>query len=293
MIIEDAFIPCAGKGTRMGSLGHELAKPLWPVFDKTLLELQVEILKKLKCNNFIINTHHLHDQIEDKTRSINTNIKIANETKLLGSGGCFHNLKVLEESLEKMISLNSDIQILMSDKDEALLKKTFLNNDYVLVCLPVKKGGTYNEVCFNKDNFFTEVRPPNAQNDYVTYSGFGMINISKLEYVAGESSFFDTVINKKLNKAKIFVPSDPYEYWDWGTRDLYLDNIKQLSNSNHKSQLKTFLTDCGALDVKELGEDSYRSSVEGIYNFSSLNISDQRQKGIYFNIKEKPRLLAL
>ena len=41
MIVENALILAAGAGTRMGEIGKVLPKVLWPVFECSLLELEV------------------------------------------------------------------------------------------------------------------------------------------------------------------------------------------------------------------------------------------------------------
>ena len=41
MQLDFAYILAAGKGTRMGEIGKVVPKPLWPIYEKSLLELQV------------------------------------------------------------------------------------------------------------------------------------------------------------------------------------------------------------------------------------------------------------
>ena len=47
MQIDHILILSAGKGTRMGNIGKNLPKVLWPVLSKSLLELQVAYAQKL------------------------------------------------------------------------------------------------------------------------------------------------------------------------------------------------------------------------------------------------------
>ena len=47
MKVNKALILSAGFGTRMGEIGKTLPKILWPIFDKSLLELQVLYLKEM------------------------------------------------------------------------------------------------------------------------------------------------------------------------------------------------------------------------------------------------------
>ncbi len=65
MQIDYALILSAGKGTRMGEVGKLLPKPLWPIFHKTLLELQVEYCLELGIKKIFINTHYLAESIRN------------------------------------------------------------------------------------------------------------------------------------------------------------------------------------------------------------------------------------
>ena len=263
MSINYGFIPCAGKGTRMGDLGREIAKPLWRVFDKSMLEVQTEYLSSFfNVKEIVINTHHNHYQFE-KIKDL----KILHEEKLLGSGGNIHNFKKNYPRAEKIIVMNPDINIFFSEKDLINLKLQIQENDFLMVCLPVPKNSSYNEVCVNSKGFFVEVNGPNKDKDYITYSGMGSINLKEINYVAGESGFFDTVINKKRN-CSIFVPKDHFEYWDWGSLDLYTKNIKEISRPGHESMLKNFLIEIDALDPACLFPQSYRSTLPNSYVFT-------------------------
>ncbi|PJB53459.1 MAG: nucleotidyltransferase family protein, partial [Bdellovibrio sp. CG_4_9_14_3_um_filter_39_7] len=56
MSINTGLILCAGKGTRMGAIGKVLPKPLWPLFEKTLIDWQIIQMMKLGIKNIYINT---------------------------------------------------------------------------------------------------------------------------------------------------------------------------------------------------------------------------------------------
>jgi len=269
MNIKHGFLPCAGFGSRMGNVGKVLPKPLWRVFDKTLLELQYCYLRDhFNIENFSINTHHLFEQFEGERAS-----KIYEEN-LLGSGGNIHNLKKTFPHLEKVMVSNPDVFIFLSSNDLNSLKKVLGESDHVLVCLPVSRGGQYNEVNIDERGFFSHVSPPNEKKDYFTYSGLGMINLSKINYTRGKSSFFDTVVNDK-SPCKVFTPKEPYEYWDWGTLELYTKNILSLSDKENDTDLKSFLINNDALQLDKLSKSSYFS-----VSTNSFNFTDKRELGL-------------
>ena len=65
MQIDYCLILAAGFGTRMGEIGKSLPKVLWPIFERSLLELQVEYAKSLGIQKIFINLHHQKDIILD------------------------------------------------------------------------------------------------------------------------------------------------------------------------------------------------------------------------------------
>jgi NDP-sugar pyrophosphorylase family protein len=101
MNIKNCFLPCAGFGTRMGSVGKVIPKPLWPLFDSTLLELQVTYARTLGAQRSFINTHHLSELFKDIINE--EDLTDLYEKEILGSGGCFHNLK---KNFPKVASIN-------------------------------------------------------------------------------------------------------------------------------------------------------------------------------------------
>lgn len=287
MSIKHAFIPCAGKGSRMGEVGKKLAKPLWNIFDKSMLDIQCDYLNNFfGINNISINTSHLSYQFDS-----NDKISKLYEPTLLGSGGNIHNLKKNNSDIDKVIIINPDINLFLSESDLNLLKKDFEENDFVMVCLPVKAGESYNEVNIN-DGFFSHVSGPNSEQDYVTYSGFGMLNLEKILYCEGESSFFDSVINNK-SPCKIFIPGEEYEYWDWGTKELYVENIRRLLNLGFESKMYTFLEASGAIDTSVVGKNSYRSKNKNSYCFIRDDISLEEGSILVGKVKDRPLLVKV
>ncbi len=63
MQVKNALILAAGKGTRMGEIGKRLPKVLWPIFEKSALELEVAYAKELGAENIYINSHHYTDEL--------------------------------------------------------------------------------------------------------------------------------------------------------------------------------------------------------------------------------------
>lgn len=86
-----AMILAAGLGTRLKPFTEKHPKALFPVNGVTLLERNINFLKKAGIHDIVINVHHYADQIIDFLKdhdTFNVNISISDESKaLLETGG--------------------------------------------------------------------------------------------------------------------------------------------------------------------------------------------------------------
>jgi len=65
MQIDYCLILCAGIGTRMGPIGEVLPKPLWPIFESTILELQIKYAKEMGVKKIFVNGFHQAEIIKE------------------------------------------------------------------------------------------------------------------------------------------------------------------------------------------------------------------------------------
>jgi mannose-1-phosphate guanylyltransferase len=87
-----ALILSAGLGTRLRPLTETIPKPLVPINGKPLLAYHLEWLQKFGVTDVLINTHYLHEQIDEfvvryKEMFPGLIIQTAFEESLLGSAG--------------------------------------------------------------------------------------------------------------------------------------------------------------------------------------------------------------
>ena len=104
------MILAAGYGTRMKNLTESKPKPLLKINNKELLRNNIDLFLTLGCKKIIINTHYLHDQIDNfvKEYYFKKNIKLIYEPILLNTGGGIKNaLNFLGN--ENFLVTNSDI----------------------------------------------------------------------------------------------------------------------------------------------------------------------------------------
>lgn len=273
----------------MGELGKVLPKPLWPIFETTLLELQVLYATTLGLTHHHINTHHLEHVFSYYLDRQKSQIVRHHEPVLLGSGGCFHNL-IKQGIKDNLYIFNPDSFLLLSANDWKSFFSIASLVDQVLIAVPCNKEDHYNRFKV-KDGVLEKIIPPNDVAPRVTYSGFGKINLSSLNFKAGESSFFESVAKVGRDDLWIFEPNDPFEYWDFGTLDLYKNNIVKFLTED--SRLKSFLIQNKVIDQRLLNEGSYNSNQVGVINFSNEE-KVFSQKGIYIStLEDHPKLVRI
>ena len=93
--INTALILCAGFGKRLNPLTLNKPKPLLNINKTTLLENNINFIKKLGIKNILINTYYLKDQIEEYINKKNFNCKInviEDGNSILDTGGGILNL---------------------------------------------------------------------------------------------------------------------------------------------------------------------------------------------------------
>jgi mannose-1-phosphate guanylyltransferase / phosphomannomutase len=91
-----AVILAGGKGTRLGSLTSEIPKPLVEINGKSILEHQLDYLKKEKFTDVIVLTGHLGQKIHEflgDGSAFGLKIECLQETTPLGTAGCLAAIK--------------------------------------------------------------------------------------------------------------------------------------------------------------------------------------------------------
>lgn len=105
-----AFILAAGLGTRLLPYTRTLPKPLFTLLSRPILEHVIHRLSKIGCTRIIINTHHLHHQIEQCIERIDPEIeiKLLYEPQILETGGGIANAKAYLDD-QPFFVINADI----------------------------------------------------------------------------------------------------------------------------------------------------------------------------------------
>lgn len=255
MQIDYALILSAGLGTRMGEIGKKIPKVLWPVYFKTLLELQVRYCEELGVKKIYINTHYLHDEIVTflKDSGLLEKVTVLHEEPLLDSGGAIHNLAARPEVQYEgnLLLVNGDQFLFFDQSFWERAKKRINGCRAVLFGIQVDKDSAYNETVIKENRLIEIKKNTEKKNDYITYSGLGLLNLKGLKPCPGISRFFETVANYKEEVIEFVTPSQ-FEYWDFGTAAIYAENILKLAGDNQRqTEMGKFLLKYGAFNGNE------------------------------------------
>ncbi len=135
LMIRQAFVLGAGLGKRLRPLTESLPKPLIPIYGKPLITFALDHLCAAGVESFVINTHHLADQLETLLLGgmyEGRPLKLVHEPDLLETGG---GIKNIESWLapEPFIVYSGDI---LTDIDlKPLIEEHFRNGNDVTLAL--------------------------------------------------------------------------------------------------------------------------------------------------------------
>lgn len=216
-----AVILAGGLGTRLKPFTEVIPKPLLPIGEKAVLEIQIEHLKKHGVNEIYLATNYKSNYIEnffgDGSR-YGVELIISREETPLGTVGP---LTLLKNKLkEPFIVMNGDV---LSNINFTNFYK-FTNEKDTLLSISVKKiimPYDFGNIFF-KDDFVTGIE---EKPDIITYALAG-IYIMKPEIFSliPDNTYFgmDTLIKNMLSSQLPIAKYELSEYWlDIGRIDDY------------------------------------------------------------------------
>ena len=176
--INTALILCAGFGKRLNPLTLNKPKPLLNINKTTLLENNINFIKKLGIKNILINTYYLKDQIEEYINKKNFNCKInviEDGNSILDTGGGILNLIKNSEN-DNFIVFNPDT--LWSKEYIEIVKSMeifYLKNKINNLLLVVNKKKSYDQRLKGDFNLNSK-NILNYQEKNFIYTGCQIIN---------------------------------------------------------------------------------------------------------------------
>ncbi len=223
MLVKKAIVLAAGKGTRMGPIGEKLAKPMWPFFGLTFLEIQLLFLKEqFGVETIFLNSHHLYKQLENLSSN---EVNIVYEPELLDQGGGILNICKRFNLFEEPLVINNADQFYFFDKSYFKDSVDSLGlNPVTLFGLSVEKEKGYNKLSIGNEGYLEEITKNKLveEESFSTYSGLSLLSVKKQDFDDKPVSFFNSVANYKNMKVKVKEVLMG-EYFDFGKLSEYYD----------------------------------------------------------------------
>jgi len=207
-----AVILSGGLGTRLKPFTEAIPKPLLPIGDKAVLEIQIERLKKYNFETIFLATNYKSNYIEnffgDGSR-YGVKLQISRESHPLGTAGP---VKLLQEKLsDPFIVMNGDILSLV-DFEKVY---EFACSNESLLTVTIKKIITpyaFGNIFFEGD-FVTKIE---EKPDIITYAlaGIYVMKPNLLDLIPDDQYFgMDTLLRKMLEINMPIAKYEIKEYW--------------------------------------------------------------------------------
>jgi len=230
-----AIILAGGLGTRLKPFTEVIPKPLLPIGEKSVLEIQIEGLKKYGFNEIYLCTNYKSEYIKNffgDGSSLDVKLKVSKENKELGTAGPI--LLIKDWLNEPFILMNGDLLTLI---DFSKFYKFALRKRSILT-LAIKKIVTpyaFGNICFNGDVVTRIEEKP----DIVTYvlEGIYVIRPEIFKFIPENKYFGMDSLIKKLLRSKIkIVKYEMTEYWlDIGRLNDY-EKAQDIYNTHFKEE---------------------------------------------------------
>lgn len=263
----------------MGAIGQKLPKVLWPVFEKSLLELQVAYARSLGIDKIYINLHYMGEEIEAfcKGKSAFEGVTFLWEKpEILDIGGAIHNLASKVNYRGKLLVLNADQFFYLSKDHLFKILEPYQKHSGVLFSYWVNSSLGYNALEIDANRLVKKIvknkdLAPNSRVE--TYTGISYIDLAQLTKTPGVSPFFESVcpFEKKDIPAILLENVD---YWDFGTVKRYWEtcfNILQTYRVKSTHPFLRFLVTERALKTWkiDLTHISYHAKSPNVINLNA------------------------
>lgn len=230
-----AVIMAGGKGTRIASINSLVPKPMIKIFNKPILQYQIETLKNQGIKDFILVVGHLKEQIVDYFKSgesFGVNIEYIEETTPLGTAGSLFYLKNCIN--EDFLLLNGDT---LFNIDINRFYETHKNNNCLVTILTHPNSHPYDSGIIVSDDKGLVLKWYTKEEERTYYknrvnAGFHMISpklLSRFNEV--KKLDLDRDVLKPLIEEKQLYIYDSSEYiLDMGTPERYYQAQNDIEN---------------------------------------------------------------
>lgn len=273
MPIETGFILAAGYGTRMGLIGKALPKVLWPIFDTTLLGLQIHFLRELGVKKIYLNAHHQKELIIEYCQNTFPEVVVLTEQVILDAGGGVHNFIEQSKIDKPFIVINSD-QYLKTDPKQIALKLSLSENQRAKL-FTMNGDAQYSSLIADHNRRLIEIKSNTKGEMFI---GLSLIDPRGLVGSTGRSKFFETVCDYK--NERVMVDHLEGEFLDFGDYNKYQEScFKLLKHLLENDELLEKWEKLKIIRKDKITKMSYHSDQKNVLNFSKKNLQSDYGQG--------------
>jgi len=274
MNIKNVFILGAGYGTRMGSVGTILPKILWPVFEKTLLELQVNYAKSLGAERIFVNTHYQAQKIQEYITINKIPVEVSYEKEILDVGGGIHQVAQKLNYSGELLVLNGDQFLFLKAEELEEAQKKIQNKRICLFSIELENLG-YNEISIDSFGNLSHIQKGLGVK-VKTYAGVSLINLQALTKKTGISNFFESVANYKQQEVKVIFTTSPY--LDFGSTKRYVKSLFEILQMESSSSPYLFFLNNNALREDKINRESRTYGATQVSDIVNLGLEMVKEK---------------
>jgi mannose-1-phosphate guanylyltransferase len=222
--IRTAFVLGAGLGTRLRPLTLVRPKPLFPIFGKPLITFALDHLLALGVESFVINAHHLSEQLENLFASgaySGCRVKLVHESELLETGGGIKNAEPWIGS-EPFIVYSGDI--LTDIELERLVDEHFRKENDVTLAL--RKTGLASGLSLNAEGQLTGISAGQSRRSAFDFANVSVWSPAGFRRIpAGKKVSFVPILAEWLREGGRIggVVLEEREWFNIGSRTAYLN----------------------------------------------------------------------
>ena len=221
-----AMILAAGYGARLRPYTDHTPKPLFSIAGRPLLDVIIGMLQRAGCRSVIINTHHLHHQIEAFIASRNYGIEIAtrHEPQILGTGGALKNVADFWDD-QALLVINADI---IADVDLAEIYWAHCRH-HPAGTLVLCDDPVFNSVAVEQNQWITGFTPPTGDSGrppggLFTFTGVQVLEPEVLDYIPANTPYssidaFRAMLADGKKLRAVMIPKDHWQ--DIGSPERY------------------------------------------------------------------------
>ncbi len=222
-----AMILAAGLGTRLRPYSEHTPKPLFTIDDRPVLEMAIEKLVRAGCESVIINTHHLHQQIESYVAEKDFPVPVLtrHEPEILGTGGGIRNIADVWDD-GPLLVINADI---VSDIDLLDVHNHHCSHRHP-VTMVMHDYEQFNSVIVNNERFVTGFGAGSGKEDdrRLAFTGIHVLDRRVLEFLPAQGPSHIIDAYRKMLDTGLRIKAyeiEGHRWYDIGTPQSYSDAV--------------------------------------------------------------------